>query len=63
MEKINASFYDDGIPEEGSHCICLSVLLIDLVFKVSKDCYPQVFSKKCKYTVGIKWWLDILLIT
>ena len=28
--------------KEGSHCICLSVVLIDFVFKMSKKCYSQV---------------------
>ena len=28
---------------EGSKCICLSVILIDTVFRTGKNCYPQVF--------------------
>ena len=32
--KINTNFRNDKIPKEGSHCICLSVILIDSVFKM-----------------------------
>ena len=32
-----------------SHCIYLSVILIDSVFKMSKNYYPQVFLEECKY--------------
>ena len=44
-------FYDkfhDNVPKEGSHCICLSVILIDPVFKMGVDYYSQVFSEQCK---------------
>ena len=30
------------MPKEGLHCICLSVVLIDSVFKMDKNYYPQV---------------------
>ena len=40
--KINTSFNDGGVPKEGSGSICLSVLLIDFVFKMGKNCYPKV---------------------
>ena len=31
--KINKNFPDDAILKEDSHCICLSVILIDLFLK------------------------------
>ena len=31
--NITTYFLDDRIPKEGSYCICLSVILIDSVFK------------------------------
>ena len=40
--------------KEGSCCMCLSVVLIDSVFKMSKNYYPQVFLKECKYIVKKK---------
>ena len=48
-KKINTDFYNDKMPKEGSHCICLSVKLIDSVFRVGKNYYPQVFLEECKY--------------
>ena len=47
--KINTSFSNNKIPKEGSQFICLSVILIDFVFRSGKNCYPQVFSEECKY--------------
>ena len=41
--KINTNFHNDGTPKEGSHCICLSVILIKSVFKVGKNYCSQVF--------------------
>ena len=39
--KINTNFYNNKIPKEGSQCICLSVILIDSVYRKYKDYYPQ----------------------
>ena len=41
--KINTNFHIHEIPNEGSQCICLSVILIDFIFRTSKICYPDVF--------------------
>ena len=32
-DKINANFHDKEIPKEGFHCVCLSLILMDSVFK------------------------------
>ena len=37
-DKINKNVHDNGILEEGPRCIYLSVILIDSVFKMSKNC-------------------------
>ena len=47
--KINSSFCNNKIPKDGSQFICLSVILIDSVFRSGKNYYPQVFSEECKY--------------
>ena len=39
------------MPKEGSHFICLSVVLIDSNLKMGKNCYTQVFLEECKYIV------------
>ena len=59
--KLNTNFHDDKIPKEGSQFICLSVILIDSVFKTGKDYCPEVFLEECKYVVKEKRFLSILL--
>ena len=52
--KINTNFDNNKIPKEGSQFICLSVTLIDSVFRTGKNCYPKVFLEKCKNIVKEK---------
>ena len=52
--KINTNFYNDKIPKEDSQFICLSVILIDSVFRTSKNYYPQLFLEECKYVIKEK---------
>ena len=52
--KVNTSFHNNKISKEGSQCICLSVILIDSVYKKNKNYYPQVFLEECKYVVKEK---------
>ena len=40
------SFYNDKIPKEGSQYVCLSVILLDFVFRTGKNYYPQVFDEE-----------------
>ena len=40
--------------KEGSHCFCLSTILIYSNFKMCLNYYPQVFQKECKYMVKKK---------
>ena len=53
-EKINANFQGDKVPKKGSQYICLSVILINSVFRTGKNYYPQVFLEECKYVVKVK---------
>ena len=52
--KINTKFHNNEIAKENSQCTCLSVILIDSVFKIDNNYYPQVFLKECKYFVKDK---------
>ena len=47
------------MPKEGSHCICLSVTLIDSIFKIGKTFYQKVFLEEYKCIVKEKKDLDI----
>ena len=52
--KINTNFHNTKIPKEGSQFICLSVTLVDSVFRTGKNYYPQVFLKEFKDVVKEK---------
>ena len=52
--KINTNFNKKKKPKEGSQCICLSVILIDLAYKKDKNYYPEVFFEECKYVAKEK---------
>ena len=62
--KINKNFHNNQvsqnevsqnkIPKESSQFICLSLILIDSVFKTGKNYYPEVFLEECKYVVKEK---------
>ena len=47
MEK----YHNNKIPKEDSKFICLSVVLINSVFRTGKSYYHQVFLEECKYIV------------
>ena len=34
--KINTNFHNNKLPKEGSQCICLSVMLVDSVYRKDK---------------------------
>ena len=46
--KTNTNFCGDKMPK-GSQVICLSVILIDSVFKTGENYYLQVLLEKYKY--------------
>ena len=52
--KINTNFHKNKISKKGSQYICLSVILLDSVFRTGKNYYPQVFLEECKYVVKEK---------
>ena len=52
--KINKDFHNNKIPQQSSKFICLSVILIDSVFRTGKNYYPQVFVEECKYVAKEK---------
>ena len=61
--KINTTFYNK-VPKESPEYICLSVILLDTVYKNYKNYYPEVLSEECKYVIkGKKSLLKNLLLT
>ena len=61
--KINTNFHNNEIPKEDSQRICLSVILINSVFRTGYNYYPQVFLEECKHIVKKKRFQSILLMT
>ena len=40
------------MPQENEYCACLSVILLDSTFvNSSKEYYPLIFLKECKYAI------------
>ena len=62
-EKSNTKFHNDKMPKGGSHCIYLSVIFIDSVFKMDESYYLQVVLEEFNYIVSKNKRLDILLRT
>ena len=62
-EKINTNFHSDKIPKENSKFVCLSVILIDFVYRTGKSYYPQVLLKHVTMLLKKKRCLSILLTT
>ena len=52
--KTNKNFHNNKIPKEDSQYICLSVILIDSVFRTGKNYYSQVFLEECNYVIKEK---------
>ena len=42
------------MPNEILECVCLSIILLDSVYKKDNRYYPQVFLEKCKYAAKEK---------
>ena len=51
---INTLFSGDEIPKERVHYVCIPVISIDSVLRVSKKSYPQVYLEQCKYKMKKK---------
>ena len=52
--KVNTNFHNHKITKEGSQYICLSISLLDSIFKTAKNYYPEVFLEGCKYAIKEK---------
>ena len=58
-DKIKTNFHNNEIPKKGSQCICLSVILIDSVFRTDDNYYPQRFLEECKYVIKEKKYFKV----
>ena len=53
-KKVNTNFHSNKIPHESLECVCLSVTLLDSVYRKDNKYYPQVFLEECQYIVKQK---------
>lgn len=49
--KASTNLNDNHIPDEGKHCVFLSMIILDAVVKMGLKYYPQVNLEDCKYTI------------
>ena len=42
-DKVNTDFYENKMPIEIAHCVWLSIVLIDSVFKIDIHFYAKLF--------------------
>ena len=52
--KINTNFHDNGLSKEDSHCICLSVISVDSIFKMGKRIFFSSVFRRIKYIIQEK---------
>ena len=52
--KISTNFHNSKVPKEDSQYICLSVILIDSVYRKDKKYYCGVFLEEFKYAIKEK---------
>ena len=48
-DKVNTNFQVKKIPIENESYMCLSLIMLDSVIRVSKKYYPQTLLEECKY--------------
>ena len=63
MKKSTQDFIIIKYHKKVLNLFCLSVILIDSLFRTDKIYYAQEFLEECKYIVKEKRCLDILLTT
>ena len=47
--SIITNFHNKKMPKEKASCKCLSIIMIDSIFKANKKYYPQTLLEECKY--------------
>ena len=54
MEKSTKNLQDNKILKADFQYICLSIILLDSVFRTGKNYYSQVFLEECKHVAKVK---------
>ena len=45
-DKVNTIFHTEKVPKEDSHCIYVSIILIESAFKASENYYLKIFFRR-----------------
>ena len=61
--KTKTNFHNYKISKEGSHCVCLSIILIESVLKQVKTIILKYFQKNVNILLKKRIFLMILLTT
>ena len=48
---IKTNFLGDEVPKENEHYTCIACITIDLLMRMEKKNYPQIYLEECKYRV------------
>ena len=48
---IKKNFLGDEVPKENEHYTCIACITIDLLMRMEKKNYPQIYLEECKYRV------------
>ena len=49
--KVTTNFRGKKVPKENASYKCLSLIMLDSIFKVNKKYYPQALLEECKYEI------------
>ena len=49
--KVNTNFQGQKVPKEDTSYKCISLIMLDSVFRVNKKYYPQTLLEECKYAI------------
>ena len=52
--KFGTKSHGDKKLKEGCQCICLSVILIDSIFRTGRNYFPQIILEECKHVIKEK---------
>ena len=51
FKMVKTLFGNDKIPEEKIEYECIACISVDIVLKIEKKYYPQVYLEQCKYKI------------
>ena len=50
-DRVNTNFQGKKVPKENASYKCLSLIMLNSVFRANKKFYPQMLLEECKYVI------------